>query len=346
MMKDKRLKWSDFKTQANNRNALIQETPLYGIDGVTIKTYLLNMTDGDLAYKCYVHADGDMSDELTDYADNYQSKSNRKLDNKTPDSNIPKVAIYKAQGDSEIKVSHDFTDKTTWYQESVKVMNEVLVVESGKIYTSSKTYWIDGNHGKIYMEDDITSDGTPMVYGGVPKYLAIIKNNGSDLVMGQDYEIDYVTGKVTLDASYTPSGDVTATFYYATTSMFTVIPEMGKMLNLQKSELQFTDDLVMNTPVNFDIYVYNPMDLPNKILYKRTKYKNIKDIINAANLGQGYIPAVDVMTRPVLVFPFDYATEKTLRSSQGAELRISLVNDVPFTGEWGTVTLYVMSEDE
>ena len=98
--------------------------------------------------------------------------------------------------------------------------------------------------------------------------------------------------------------------------------------------------------VYFDLYVYNPADLPNKVLFKRTIYKNLKDIINASNLGTGVIKASDVFTQDVSVLPFAYATEITLQSSVGAELRVSTKGDVPFSGSWGTATFYIVSQDE
>ena len=82
------------------------------------------------------------------------------------------------------------------------------------------------------------------------------------------------------------------------------------------------------------------------MLYKRKRYKNIKDILNSANLGQGVIPAIDNFTNDILVFPFNYVTTQSLLSSQGAELRVSLSDDTALTGEWATATFYIMSEAE
>jgi len=265
---------------------------------------------------------------------------------KTPDGQIQKVAVYKAEGDSFIAVTPDFTDRTTWFQESIKVTDEVLTLDTGKTYNSANTFWINATHGKIYMEDAITVGGLPLHFGGTRIYPAQIKDNGTEIAEDTDYSINYDTGMVTLDADYTAIGSITATYYYATTSVYTIKPDDLKMIHIEHSELQFTGDLLMNAPVNFDIWVYNPGDLPNKMLYKRTTYKNIKDIINAANLGTGVIAPVDILTNPISVFPFDYATLKTLRSSQGAELRVSVEGDIPFSGEWGTATFYILSEAE
>jgi len=264
----------------------------------------------------------------------------------TPVGKHQKVAVYKAEGDSFISVTPDFTDKTTWHQESLLVVDEILTLDTGKIYNSANVYWVDAIHGKIYMEDSLTTTGVPLHFGGTLKYKVKIEDNGTEIIEDTDYSIDYATGIVTLDESYTATGSITATYYYATTSTFTIKPATGKIISLEHSELQFTSDLVMSNAIHFDIWVYNPGDLPNKMLYSRTTYKNIKDIINAANLGTGVIQPVDIINNPISVFPFDYATLKTLKSSDGAELRVSTEGHLPFQGEWGTATFYIMSEDQ
>lgn len=310
------------------------------------EAYWIKLYDGPFELETIINKDDITDPDLIDFETNYKSKSNKNILAQTPGGKIPKVSTYKAEGTSFINVTPDFTDKTTWYQESTKVMNEILTLDTGKIYNSINTYWVDATHAKIYMEDAITEDGTPMHFGGARKYPVKINDNGVEIIEDTDYSVNYVTGVVTLDAGYTAVGAITATYYYAGSSTFTIKPDMGSLIHIEHSELQFTSDLVMTMPVNFDIYVYNPMDLPNKMLYKRTRYKNIKDIINAANLGTGEITPVDVFTKAVCVFPFDYATLKTLKSSDGAELRVSIDDDIPFNGEWGTATFYILTESE
>ena len=45
-------------------------------------------------------------------------------------------------------------------------------------------------------------------------------------------------------------------------------------------------------------------------------------------------------------FPFNYATVKPFQSSLGAELRLKIDGDEPFSGEWGNATFYILSETE
>lgn len=260
------------------------------------------------------------------------------------------VAIKKADGSSFTKVTHDFTDKTTWYQESVQVTDEVLSGSGVGPYTSANPNWIDVINGKIYQQHLHQ------------QYVVEVKVD--DVVQSSGYTIDHASGAVTFDSSQ--SGVIKASYYHQNGSTWTLEPDAGKAIRLEHSEIQFTKDCTVSTPVAFEVWVYNPLvDLqspidpddktfipgvssgnPLRFLYKYEKYHNIKDIINTANLGQGFIPALSGLTNDVLVFPFNYVTEIQLLSSQGAQLRITLDSNTAFSGEWATATFYCGSEDE
>lgn len=259
------------------------------------------------------------------------------LKQKSAVTQIPKVSVHKSEGSSGSIASHDWTDPCTWYTESTRVTGETLTLDAGKTYDMANNNIIDLVHGRVSDEDDFSSS-----------YLIKVYDNGVLKTEDTDYTVDYENGKVTFDAGYTVTGPVTADYSYESGSMFKLVPDSGKILHLEHAELQFCKNIQMNSGgyIDFDIYVYDPNDLPNKVLYKRKRYKNIKDILNSANLGQGSIPAIDGFTNDILVFPFNYVTTQSLLSSQGAELRVSLSDDTPLTGEWATATFYIMSESE
>lgn len=267
----------------------------------------------------------------------------------TDGSKIQKVSVYKAEGSSATMVTHDWTDRCTWYTNSIQIADETLTLDTGKTYNSSKTFWIDMVHGRVYGEDDLTIGGLPLFMGGTRKYAVIVKDDGVVKVEDTDYTVNYEDGTVTFDAGYTIIGDITATFYYSTDATFVLAPTPGKTLIIEHAELQFAKNVTFPTPINFEVWVYHPdqVTYPGiKIMYQKISYKNIKDMINAANLGQGYIPAVGGLNNDVIVFPFNYATVKPFSSAIGAELRLTLDDNVPMGGEWGTATFYVLSENE
>jgi len=288
----------------------------------------------------FAKADDGLND-ITDYAEQWAYLGNLvpptvDLKNKTSVSGIPKVALYKGEGSSGSIASHDWTDPCTWYNDSTRVTGETLTLDTGKIYDMVNSNIIDLKHGRVSDEDLIVSTYEVKVY-----------DNGTEVTEDTDYTVDYENGKITFDAAYTVTGPVTADYSYENGSTFILKPDSGKVLNLEHAEIQVTKNIQMNSSfIDFDIWVYNPQDLPNKMLYKRKRYKNIKDILNSANLGQGSIHAVDTFTNEILIFPFNYITTQSLLDSQGTELRISISDDQPLTGEWATTTFYITSEDE
>ena len=55
--------------------------------------------------------------------------------------------------------SHNWCDKTTWYQESTKVTEEVLSDSGDSLtFNSSNTFWIDLTHGRQTNENYIIDE--------------------------------------------------------------------------------------------------------------------------------------------------------------------------------------------
>jgi len=277
----------------------------------------------------------DGSNDIADIAEgiNFLIGSETVLqEKKSPATNRLEVQILKPEGSSATKVSYDWTDKTTWYQNSIVVTGETMTDSGdGLTFNSLNDSWIDLTHGNLYDEYNLSDKKEPKIY-----------DNAVEITTG--FSIDYSSGNVTFDSA--PSGSVTCDYWYANSSLWTLIPDSGKVLFIEHAELNFSKDIMVQNYINFEIWVYNPYDLPNKILHQKFQYKNIKDLINAANLGQGFIPAVAGLSQDVIIFPFNYGTVKPLQSSLGAELRISMENDESMIGEWATATFYVISEDE
>lgn len=268
----------------------------------------------------------------------------------TSDTQIPKVSIYKAEGSSLTVVTHDFTDKTTWYQKSVQVSDKALSSVGAGVYASGDTFIIDATHGKIYDEDSLTTSGQShkirqyLSLADDRIYKVVLKDNGN-AVPENKYTVDYAAGTFTVDGSYSIQGSLTASYYKATTSEFVIKPAAGKLLSIEHSEIQLTKNCVMNGAIHFEIWISNPSNPSQKIPYQMISYKSIKDFFSAGNEGS-VIPAVSGMQNDVIVLPFDYVAVKTLKSSLGAELRIKIEGDVAVTGEFATATFYSLSSDE
>lgn len=243
------------------------------------------------------------------------------------------VASEKASGKNFDSIcSHDFCDKTTWFSNSTRVTGETLTA-TGLVYSSVNDYWIDLVNGKHAKEDSLSSP-----------YLAVIYDDGVEITTG--FTIDYEDGTVTLNSI--PNGDITADYSYSPeedySSAFVLTPSSGNVIRINHAELDFAMDVALSI-VDFEVWGYNPSDLPNKVMYTRTTYKNFKDILKIANTVE-VIPALSGITNEVVRAVFDYGSTIDLGSGYGLELRIRLRDDVPMTGEFGTVTMYILTEDE
>ena len=275
-------------------------------------------------------------------------------DQLTPDGKIQKVSVYKAEGSSATKVTHDFTDPCTWYQKSVQVLGKELV-GADSLYSCGDINLIDIKHGRLYGEDELTNTGNHwkinVAYGLSSGRTYEVKVYDNEILLTED--VDYIVNHEagTFDfTGYIINGTLTADYYKATTSEFVLTPTAGKIMIIEHAELQLSIDCLIAAPLNFEIWVYHPnqAQYPGlKIPYQMLTYKNIKDILNACNEGTGIFPKMDGLQNDVVVLPFKYATVKPFRSSFGAELRMtSDTPTLPLSGEWGTATFYILSQDE
>jgi len=326
------IKWSDLKSLYDDVGGHLRHIE-------SDHEYKILLYDESIVHKCII--DKEDTTDLDDFEDNYKAKSNiRRL---STEYEAQSVHVLKPTEPSTKAVSHRWNDKTTWYQGSTRVTGEALSDSGdGLTFNSANTHWINLANGLIYQEDDISSPYLAKIYVN-----AVLQTSG--------YTINYATGDVTFSAS--KSGQtITADYSYAVSSLWTLEPSSGKMLNIEHTEVQFAGDVKIpnayhgdsnTTWFDFSIWVYNPADLPNKIQYSNTRYKSEADIISDANLAYphrqfGNLPGTD----EYLTFPFNYGSLQVLRNSVGAELRVSLKDDIPIEGSFANLTVYFLSRDE
>lgn len=254
------------------------------------------------------------------------------FENATPINKAIPVAVFKPEYQSFARATHDFTNKCTWYTDSVRVLNETANPISLVLFGLANTNIIDVVNGVINRQDTLQ------------QYRVVVKVNGVEVTSG--FTINHVTGQITFAVALLVTDVVTVDYSYATTSRWVIAPSSGKTLIINHSELQFSTDVQVTRPLRFEIWVYNPMDLPNKFIYEAVQYNSMKDIIQEANLGQGLIPQVADLPTDIHVFPFNYVTVKPMGHSIGAELVIKTLDDEPIGGSYGTATFYLTSKDE
>lgn len=294
-----------------------------------------------------------------DFETNYKSKGNEPINSKSSDrSFIVDVSLRKgAPGtDSLTIVTHDFSDRTSWYQNSVKVIDGTLTdIGNGLTFQAAVGVrnWINIDSPKLTYDHNklLLRDGT---FGKEEEYRVIVKVNNI-IADKSTYTINFIDGSITF--STTKAGSiVTATYYHndgiANRSDFLINPPVGQMFRIEHVEIQFSRYLQFPTQVTLEMWAGGTLATYgdfNDTLYnagygqQRSVYRGHRDLINWCNNQYPVIPACGDLTQDILVFPFKFLVAVDMKSSQGTMFRVHTVNDIPLTGELSTATLYMES---
>jgi hypothetical protein len=257
---------------------------------------------------------------------------------------VPLTTFEPRTGSEVIYATHNFCDPTTWYSTSSRIATEELSdAGAGLVWTSAHPRWVDLSHGKVLDEDALCLD-VDHGYAVDITVNGILKTQREPFATsGGDYTVNYLTGVVTFEQSQV-GNDVRASYSYATSSVWILRPVDGSIVNVEATEAQFSADCILNDTIDFEVWVYNPEDLPNKVMYARTAYKRMVNFVDEALGSYPPIPIVGGALRGtqsvILGFPFRYGTVRRLDSSTGTEVRVRLRSDTVFVGEHATATFY------
>lgn len=237
-----------------------------------------------------------------------------------------KVSLTKLEGSSSLLISHNFCDKTTWWGESTRVLQETLTPDQYfTIYSSLHTYWIDLVSGKVPYEDKYSTPYKVKIYI-------------DDVETTTGFTINYKTGQVVFDNSQ-ENKTIKASYNYANGSSWIVAPSPGKTLKLLGTEVKVTDDVSLNTHFIFTIYSGStPISV--------TTYKNMYDFLVCAKGPVIRLPKFGTLPSDLITLGFDYVTSKDLKSSQNVSIKISTANDIEIQGSLGIMTAYIISVNE
>src|SRR3972149_6690206 len=233
-------------------------------------------------------------------------------------------------------VSHNLGDKCTWHLKSLQIAGESLIDSGDHLtFTSQHSHWID----TYRVTNDSNLGKRPQIYiDGIPQ----MSYNSQGKQTNSNIAVDYENGYVLFD---TPtSANITADYWYATTSEWEISPSPGKILIIDKVEGQFSNDMqVFNDIILFEVYVG-----PYKVGGQR--YKSAQDIHNWAN-APSISPKFGELVSDVTMFPWNYISTTILKSSLNMKLVVRLMDNQPFTwpiynkNNFATATLYMLSED-
>lgn len=235
---------------------------------------------------------------------------------------------------------------------------------------------IDATHSMIWKENSLFSieGGIPVGYAPVVVVDGVVLQEKTLENPDGDYVFDYENCAIVMEKNVSTSAVVSANFWMPTTSAFTIKPKPGKVLTILTFELQFSQYLAIRDTTRVSVYglfaglnaeqqaeyiqiaqikgwpVPGPMD---KVLYRLTEFKGMRDFIIESNLSSPVVPPSlhpDAGERdlkyPWIPLLFDYQGAVPLYSSADMELVVDLANDRWFLGEMATGTAYAVEQPD
>jgi len=341
--------WSEFKKWLNGTFSSLRF--VYSDDG---ESYEIIAIDDRVYRRLSIN-----KSDASEFETIYKPKANTSLQPRTSDGRV-RTATSKPDSSSVTIYSHDWTDRTTWYSESARIVDEIAT-DSGDhlVYTLAHGSVIDTYHG-LFTGEDYLKDASGNSYRAVVKVDDAVKvEQDPHYATGGDYTINYATGAITFLSAQNPAHEVKVTYNHAVTSGFIVKPAIGKKLIIDVAEVQFSDDVVPTDTVIFQPQGYAGVFAPQLGLPPTTllplgdpvKYKSMSDYQNDALRAYPMYQPIGGsgwrgMPKGVAIYDWDYLREKTLYSSYGMQIHISLEHDEPFGGYYGTATFYCGTENE
>jgi hypothetical protein len=282
----------------------------------------------------------------------------------TTTDEVLRVAMEKGDTTFITLYTHNWCDKTTWYQESTRVVSGVAT-DTGdhQTYELDHNYIIDTYHGKLTGEDFLTDDDGYSYLVNVWVDGELQTEEDPDTCSG-DYSINYPSGIIEFNETLSAEQEVTATYHYAGSSLFTVQAAAGKTLKVGTVEVQMTEDIDITDTLTFTMYglvdVFAPQYLienggpypsGTKIpLANSLTFKTITDYYNDAIKAFPAYPPLGGsgwrgMNQNLYVMDWDYVRNRVLYGNYGMEIRMKMENDRETGGTYTTATFYATTED-
>jgi hypothetical protein len=279
---------------------------------------------------------------------------------------VPLVALAAREGKEVIYATHNLCDETTWYGESERVTDKSLTPDgTNTVWSSGDPNWIGMKRGKVFDERALVQDQIDENPSDPHGYGVVVTVDGVEQVQrepfaadGGDYTVDYAAGSVT---STTPGAwagkSVVASYSKKSGDGWILRPIEGRVLVIERAEVQFSDDIQMASAVVMEIYGLADFFAPDLVTgglipagtpipIETTIYDSVDQMIDEAIGAHPVIPALSSLTergyqRPRYIFEFHYAAARTIFSSLGMFLRMSVATK--YGGERATATFYAVS---
>lgn len=279
---------------------------------------------------------------------------------------VPLVAIAAREGKEVIYATHNLCDETTWYEESERVVDKALTPDvTNTVWSSGDPSWICMKRGFVFDERSLVQDQRDENPSDPHGYDVVVVVDGVEQVQrdpfadsGGDYTVNYDDGTVSSTTAGAWAGKtVVASYSKKSGTGWVLRPIEGRVLVIERAEVQFSDDIQMTSSVVMEIYGLADYFAPDLVAggfipagtpipIETTVYDSVDQMIDEAIGAHPVIPALSSSTnrgyqRPRYIFEFHYAAARTIFSSLGMFLRMSVATK--YGGERATATFYAVS---
>jgi hypothetical protein len=259
--------------------------------------------------------------------------------------------------------SPDFCDKCTWWEDSVAVESlQLSTITDGQVYEATgHPFGIDIHHGGVRKGKQVVflfAESYPFLVPVVEKST----NGGStwSLVEGEDenYVVDYEHSngvRVTFNPVLASGTLVRMSFRKAQTYLCTIKPATNKRLKLVYIEVQGVKGFKWTDTILLEFYMWISGVLT---LVGVDDFNGMQDVAAECTGSYAVLPAMGGtdeqyklgrkargFSDDLLQLPFRYISYQDIRADGIAEIRIKLQNNIPFIGEYFTLTPHCQEVD-
>lgn len=277
---------------------------------------------------------------------NYGNRDPRNEDGKLIASEFPSTAKH-----VNVK-SFNFCDRTSWYDQAKHVSKETFTASADqKNFDLAHANVINATQGNIHDEDHLNDDQDRDYK--IEVWINEDKKDEDDFHRGRGsrkYKVDYSDGEIKFHHGLNEGDTVEVSYHYEDGSKWNVIPKDGKKLLIAKVEIQADANMSLQDTVFFEIGYYdqngdwNNVETPN--IYKRWH-----DVIIESNEAHPQHkppgnPGKRDLKNKINTYKWDYQSLITLKSSLNLQIRIYNEHDEEHGGDYLSITLYCLVEDE
>lgn len=315
---------------------------------------------------------------LNNVVNNHQPQQVIEQTNKYDGKGLLMVSSVGLTGKRKNLISHNFCDKTTWWTNSYRVTDEVMINTGNNIEyrLSNDKIIINASYYKIPFERVVRQVHNIYVIVKVNDQVKIEDKIVGDDILMQDYYVNYSTGRVYFNSPLEPSDVVKISYntlqntdnnnlYGYRQSTFRLRPPVGKIWTLYKAEVQFSEncqlqDSVLYIPCStvgkdpslnplLNIYPYGTeIPIPLIAPEERQEFNTMWDFIEGSDFAYPIpknttnLTSFRNITTDVMVYVWNYQGYESmqLNGDYGQYLDVFLENDTPVLGDRAVMSIY------